>query len=70
MSKKKEKENWNKLYENLPRNKNKDSAFKPSKIDIKILEKKAYSKKKKRNFLKKRKEDIRQKKKIQVYQVV
>ena len=35
MSKKKDKENWKQLYENMPSNKDKDSAFKPSKIDIK-----------------------------------
>ena len=67
MSKKKEKDNWKQLYENMPTNKNKDSAFKPTKIDIKNYGEKMFLKKKKQNFLKKRKEDINQKKKIQDY---
>ena len=62
MSKKKEKENWNKLYENMPSNKNKDSAFKPTKIDIKNYGEKGVFEKEKTVFLKKKKKRYKAKK--------
>ena len=45
----KKKENWNKLYENMPSNKNKDSVFKPTKLETKNYgEKNVFEKKEKK----------------------
>ena len=63
----KKKENWNKLYENMPSNKNKDSVFKPTKLETKNYGEKNVFEKEKTEFLKKRKEDIRPKKKILLF---
>ena len=64
MSKKKDKEkdNWKQLYENMPTNKNKDSAFKPTKIDIKNYGEKGVFDKEKTEFLKKKKRRYKAKK--------
>ena len=62
MSKKKEKENWKQLYENMPSNKDKDSAFKASKIDIKNFGEKSVFEKHKQEFLKKKKRRYKPKK--------
>ena len=62
MSKKKEKDNWSKLYENMPTNKNKDSVFKPAKIDIKNYGEKGVFDKEKTEFLKKKKRRYKAKK--------
>ena len=58
----KKKENWKQLYENMPSNKNKDSAFKPSKIDIKNYGEKNVFEKEKTEFLKKKKRRYKAKK--------
>ena len=52
------KQNWKQLYENLPSNKNKDSAFKPSKLDIKNYGEKNVFEKEKAEFLKKKEKKI------------
>ena len=62
MSKKKDKDNWKQLYENMPSNKNKESAFKPSKIDIKNYGEKNVFEKEKTEFLKKKKRRYKSKK--------
>ena len=64
MSKKKdkEKENWKQLYENMPSNKEKDSAFKPTKLDIKNYGEKNVFEKQKQEFLKKKKRRYKSKK--------
>jgi hypothetical protein len=62
MSKKKEKDNWKQLYENMPTSKNKDSAFKPTKIDIKNYGEKNVFEKEKTEFLKKKKRRYKSKK--------
>ena len=50
------KSNWKQLYENMPTNssKNKDSVFKPSKLDIKNYGEKSVFEKEKTEFLKKK----------------
>ena len=58
----KKKENWKQLYENMPSNKNKDSAFKPSKIDIKNYGEKSVFENEKKEFLKKKKRRYKAKK--------
>jgi len=58
----KNKSNWNKLYENMPSNKNKDSAFKPTKLDIKNYGEKNVFEKEKTEFLKKKKRRYKAKK--------
>ena len=55
-------ENWKQLYENMPSNKSKDSAFKPSKIDIKNYGEKNVFEKEKTEFLKKKKRRYKSKK--------
>ena len=50
----KKKENWNKLYENMPSNKNKDSVFKPTKLETKNYGEKNVFEKEKTEFLKKK----------------
>ena len=62
MSKKKDKDNWKQLFENMPTNKNKDSAFKPSKLDIKNYGEKGVFEKEKIEFLKKKKRRYKSKK--------
>ena len=54
----KKKENWNKLYENMPSNKNKDNAFKPSKLETKNYGEKNVFEKEKTEFLKKKEKKI------------
>ena len=56
------KQNWKQLYENLPSNKNKDSAFKPSKLDIKNYGEKNVFEKEKAEFLKKKRRRYKSKK--------
>ena len=56
------KQNWKQLYENMPSNKNKDSAFKPSKIDIKNYGEKNVFEKEKAEFLKKKRSRYKGKK--------
>ena len=56
------KQNWNKLYENMPSNKNKDSVFKPSKIDIKNYGENGVLEKEKTEFLKKKRRRYKSKK--------
>ena len=58
----KKKENWNKLYENMPSNKNKDSAFKPTKLETKNYGEKNVFEKEKTEFLKKKKRRYKAKK--------
>ena len=58
----KKKENWNKLYENMPSNKNKDSAFKPTKLETKNYSEKNVFEKEKTEFLKKKKRRYKTKK--------
>ena len=58
----KKKENWKQLYENMTSNKNKDSVFKPSKIDIKNYGEKNVFEKEKTEFLKKKKRRYKAKK--------
>ena len=58
------KTNWKQLYENMPSNssKNKDSVFKPSKIEIKNYGDKGVFEKEKTEFLKKKKRRYKSKK--------
>ena len=56
------KQNWKQLYENLPSNKNKDSAFKPSKLDIKNYGEKNVFEKEKAEFIKKKRRRYKSKK--------
>ena len=58
----KKKENWNKLYENMPSNKNKDSVFKPTKLETKNYGEKNVFEKEKTEFLKKKKRRYKAKK--------
>jgi hypothetical protein len=62
MSKKKEKDNWKTLYENMPSTKDKDNVFKPTKIDIKNYGEKGVFEKQKQEFLKKKKRRYKSKK--------
>ena len=58
----KKKENWNKLFENMPSNKNKESAFKPTKLETKNYGEKNVFEKEKTEFLKKKKRRYKAKK--------